>query len=509
MHAAQLLWDNQPMRWDLPMALEIDNASKGSRFKWKAKGKGNAFRPFWFGGTESGLFNAMEDILRSKYPRTPFLRSAISSALRVENLQATEEHLTARTNWLIQSSETDYLHLLIANMNHLCSQHAIHARFLLAPHDSIRYLVKSEDSGRAALALQIANLWSRAYCSAQLGLNGLPHGIAFFPEVQIDSVLRQDVNATGVTPSNPDIVLPGKGLTLDEIVKRTQGSLDPLHPSTSTSPIHLSNPPSSIALSSRPYIPSSSTNATEPTEWNDFRTRAQACRTTGQVEGLWTLCGEPVDPQAGEHYDMPPSFHKPFAPFIPRPSVPPPFKKPAVPYSGASGSAHRSIAPSFVPPVSTIPPFEQPAVPYEARVYTEVDPAIDTPDDPPSLWQTSPSYADERVVGAWETLPGDSSFDRPPPPPLVRPRVPYVARVFTELDLAFDAPGAPNDRTSPPPDWETPASYIDEEPAVSWEALPLDSSFERPPPPPLVKPTVPYVAKVFTELDPETFEVVK
>jgi DNA polymerase gamma 1 len=82
--------------------------------------------------------------------------------------------MPSRINWAIQSSGVDYLHLLIVSMEYLIKAFGIDARLSLTVHDEIRYLVKEEDAYRAAMALQISNLWTRAMFSQQLGLNDVP-----------------------------------------------------------------------------------------------------------------------------------------------------------------------------------------------------------------------------------------------------------------------------------------------------------------------------------------------
>ena len=47
-------------------------------------------------------------------------------------------------------------------------------RFSISIHDEVRYLVQSEDRHRAALALHITNLYTRAFFAYRLGINDLP-----------------------------------------------------------------------------------------------------------------------------------------------------------------------------------------------------------------------------------------------------------------------------------------------------------------------------------------------
>lgn len=82
--------------------------------------------------------------------------------------------MTSRVNWIVQSSGADYLHLLMTAMNYLVRVYAIQARLCMSIHDEVRYLVKEEDKYRAALALQISNLWTRALFSTNWGLDDVP-----------------------------------------------------------------------------------------------------------------------------------------------------------------------------------------------------------------------------------------------------------------------------------------------------------------------------------------------
>ncbi len=75
---------------------------------------------------------------------------------------------------MVQSSGVDYLHLLLVSMRYMIRRYAIDARLLVTIHDEIRYLVKKEDAHRAALALQISNLWTRAYFAHRVGMDDLP-----------------------------------------------------------------------------------------------------------------------------------------------------------------------------------------------------------------------------------------------------------------------------------------------------------------------------------------------
>ena len=184
-------------------------------------------RKFWFGGTESFLFNKLEDIALSDRPQTPALGCGITAALSKDNLPAEfgADYMTSRINWVVQSSGVDYLHLLLVAMDHLTRKYDINARFLISVHDELRYLVSEADKYRAALALQIANVWTRCLFAFKLGMDDLPQGVAFFSAVDVDRVLRKEVDMTCETPSHPRAIPPGESLDIVKTLERTGGSL--------------------------------------------------------------------------------------------------------------------------------------------------------------------------------------------------------------------------------------------------------------------------------------------
>ncbi|XP_056272650.1 DNA polymerase subunit gamma-1 isoform X3 [Pseudoliparis swirei] len=183
----------------------------------------------WAGGTESDMFNKLESIAHSAQPATPVLGCRISRALEPGAVK--DEFITSRVNWVVQSSAVDYLHLMLVAMKWLFEEHDIDGRFCISIHDEVRYLVRSEDRYRAALALQVTNLLTRSVFAHALGLKDLPQSVAFFSAVDIDQCLRKEVTMDCVTPSNPTglerryNLPPGEALDMYQIIDITEGSL--------------------------------------------------------------------------------------------------------------------------------------------------------------------------------------------------------------------------------------------------------------------------------------------
>lgn len=184
-------------------------------------------RPFWRGGTESFVFNKLEDFAEQERPRTPVLGAAITEALQRRYLSK-GSFMTSRINWAIQSSGVDYLHLLIVSMDYLSRRFNLEARLAITVHDEIRYLVKVKDKYRAAMALQVANIWTRAMFSQQMGINELPQSCAYFSAVDIDHVLRKEVDMDCVTPSNKEAIPHGESLDIATLLNKGEVAfLDP------------------------------------------------------------------------------------------------------------------------------------------------------------------------------------------------------------------------------------------------------------------------------------------
>ncbi|KAL9126223.1 MAG: hypothetical protein Q9217_004695 [Psora testacea] len=184
-------------------------------------------RSFWRGGTESFVFNRLEEFAEQERPRTPVLGAGITEALMRRYINK-GGFMTSRINWAIQSSGVDYLHLLIISMDYLIRRFNIDARLAITVHDEIRYLVKEEDKYRGAMALQVSNIWTRAMFSQQMGINDLPQSCAYFSAVDIDHVLRKEVDMDCITPSHPNKIAHGERLTITELLDKGQEAyLDP------------------------------------------------------------------------------------------------------------------------------------------------------------------------------------------------------------------------------------------------------------------------------------------
>lgn len=215
-YAAQLLLKFNP---NLSAA---EAAARASELYHATKGKRIANRRDAFvsyaGGTESFMFNQMEAIARAPISKTPVLSAEISDGLISEHVD--DNFITSRVNWVVQSSGVDYLHMLLVAVSFLFKQYQIPGRVALTIHDEVRFLVPEAEKYRAALALQVANLWTRAAFVQAVGVQDLPLSVAFFSAVDIDKVLRKEVHLPCITPSNSQPIPPGQALDIYKLLEK-------------------------------------------------------------------------------------------------------------------------------------------------------------------------------------------------------------------------------------------------------------------------------------------------
>lgn len=168
----------------------------------------------------ASIENALNDI------RTPVLKSRITDALSPWNIGEGSQFATSRMNWVVQSSAVDYLHLLLTGMLWLCNRHQITARLAITIHDEVRWLVKEEHAIRAAIALQISNLWTRAAFSQAMEMPDLPLAVAFFSTVEIDDYLRKDPKSPCLSPLRKDPLPPGLSYSFTDLIRERRKELN-------------------------------------------------------------------------------------------------------------------------------------------------------------------------------------------------------------------------------------------------------------------------------------------
>ncbi|CAB3405513.1 unnamed protein product [Caenorhabditis bovis] len=192
-------------------------------------------KKLFVGGYESSTFNFLELCAASDDLRTPILECKIADSLgklpkgTPDSQYFDKKYKRSIMNWIVQSSAVDFLHLLLVSVNWLCEKYEIEAKFVISIHDEVRYMCLEKDAARLALALQISNMLVRAFISQRVGIYQLPNTVAFFSQIDNDTVLRKEVDTESVNPDGTKIA-NGIAWTIDDLLKLTNGKMDKLKP---------------------------------------------------------------------------------------------------------------------------------------------------------------------------------------------------------------------------------------------------------------------------------------
>ncbi|ODH53183.1 hypothetical protein GX48_00719 [Paracoccidioides brasiliensis] len=295
---------SMPEQQTKEVASKLYKETKGARTNRKQLSD----RPFWRGGTESFVFNKLEEFAEQERPRTPVLGAGITEALMRRFINK-GSFMTSRINWAIQSSGVDYLHLLIISMDFLIRRFNLDARLAITVHDEIRYLVRDHDKYRAAMALQVANLWTRAMFSQEMGIDDLPQSCAYFSAVDIDKVLRKEVDMDCITPSHPNKIPHGESLDIESLLaKGVEAQLDPsIEPTVPPTPEKFT------------YTPRKSVMSSLQNSQDQNFIKAQICSDDKELR------------QIIKGMNFPTSLNSPFSTTIPQPSTRRPRTKSTIP----------------------------------------------------------------------------------------------------------------------------------------------------------------------------------
>jgi DNA polymerase gamma 1 len=170
------------------------------------------------GGTDSQAYNYMIKNAQSKHNRTVISKSAISRALWVDVVKG--EFMPSRCNRVIQSGGVDLLHVFATLLKYFIRKYKIDAYFLISIHDEIWTLVKDEHIEILSEVFQLCHLLVWCLFFKELGLESIPFDYLFFSSLNIDTVLRKEVDYSSVyvdgkkiynglkTPSNPSDEVP-------------------------------------------------------------------------------------------------------------------------------------------------------------------------------------------------------------------------------------------------------------------------------------------------------------
>lgn len=185
--------------------------------------KGN----YYFNGTDSDLFNYMEDLVTQKRPRLAALNTLISRALwseycdtiHAETGRQIKEFYTGRANWLIQGCAAEMLDASLVAIKWLGRKYEILFRYILSIHDDLRYLTKPEQRKKCAMIYQIAHIWAWSLLHYGLDMCEMPLAGAFLSGVEFDYRLRKSPKEKTSSISHDGSQEPeGITLTIEDLI---------------------------------------------------------------------------------------------------------------------------------------------------------------------------------------------------------------------------------------------------------------------------------------------------
>lgn len=162
------------------------------------------------GGTDSELYNFMDDIISNSRPRLPMLGTVISQTLWPEYCDSihprtgkiVKEFFTGRANWLIQASAAEILDATLLIIWWLSKTFGLTLRYITDIHDDVRYLIPENQARKACLIFQLAHVWVWSLFHYNIGMPELPLCGAFLSATDIDYRMRKSVTEKTSTVSH-------------------------------------------------------------------------------------------------------------------------------------------------------------------------------------------------------------------------------------------------------------------------------------------------------------------
>lgn len=191
-------------------ATELLAAFKGSKVRGGV---------YFEGGTASGAFNKMLEIVHSDRPASPILDTWLPRGIWPEYLG--QAGTPSQLNTTIQSSGSTYgfLSCLCLAVSYLFRQYNIDGRLGTTLHDELFYIVREEQAVLAAYLMQMAHLWCWSLQHYKLGIHDIPAVCAFASFVNIDNCWRKSPTANTITPTHSLNIEPGVELNMSSIVQ--------------------------------------------------------------------------------------------------------------------------------------------------------------------------------------------------------------------------------------------------------------------------------------------------
>lgn len=130
---------------------------------------------YFLNGTDSEAFNFMSLLAKTIGVNLPTLGSQMPTSIAYaaevsENFVQGIYLGNTKTNWTIQSSGVDYLHLILLSMKWFNEIWKLDVRLVVAIHDEVRFMCPDKSRYRTALALHLTNMYVRSIFTLRIAV---------------------------------------------------------------------------------------------------------------------------------------------------------------------------------------------------------------------------------------------------------------------------------------------------------------------------------------------------
>jgi len=193
------------------------STSKVDSFQTTLKGFkfGDYPNQFFGGGLASESFNVANSRLS-----VPTLTENVFGTMLPFSLH-TDDFVTTRFNWIIQSSGRDYLDLFTSLLESKIKDAGIDARIVLTIHDECHLLVKEDDALSLVDWVFQCHALAWVYVCKCLELDSVPLDLLYPESVSIDTVIRKSPFEPCITPSQTVPIEPGIEITREDYLRQS------------------------------------------------------------------------------------------------------------------------------------------------------------------------------------------------------------------------------------------------------------------------------------------------
>lgn len=172
---------------------------------------------FYFGGSDSVIYNALLEISQSSKSQLPGLGTKISAAMRADAVG--NDFVTARTNFCIQATGAEILSVIITVISALIKKYNLDAHYVMAIHDELLFMCHEDQTEEFCAVMNIAHFYTMNFFHERFGVTEFPWARAFFDGIEVRKISCKEAHEDTTTISNPKGDPFGKSVTIKDVKK--------------------------------------------------------------------------------------------------------------------------------------------------------------------------------------------------------------------------------------------------------------------------------------------------